>query len=211
MNIENHVLTLGDFTYDLPRLPVDATVRCWSVPAGYAPAGYFVSVQVPGGTVELPACSALDAVLVGQEALPADPDAELADLKRQKKEEVSAVRYSRQVAGVRVGDYIFHTDGEGRASINEAMTHAKLHEDQNGPGTYSVEWKTQGRHDDPQDKWVTLSLAELLTAGLAVGTYVSDCFSRDKAICAAIDAALDEAGVVAAYEDNIDIGWPAQE
>lgn len=70
MQIENHILVIGETTIDLPKLPRRATVKVWTVPAEYQPSGYFVSATMTGDTPEIPACK--DAVLTGTLTLEAD-------------------------------------------------------------------------------------------------------------------------------------------
>ena len=85
MEIINHTLTIDGTQINLPRLPVDATVRAWAVPTEYRPDGYFVSVTTPGTPPERPACRPQDAIPLGDLDYPADPDTALAHAKTAKR------------------------------------------------------------------------------------------------------------------------------
>ena len=84
MQIDNHVLTIGAYSEELPHLPRKATVTVWRVPEEYAASGYFVSVRTAGEPDTIPACDPKDAILLGQMELPAHPDAELAAAKQDR-------------------------------------------------------------------------------------------------------------------------------
>jgi hypothetical protein len=78
------VLTIGDYTQELPHLSVAGTVTVWQVPEEYIPSGYFVSVSWSGSTESIPACSSADAIFLGRLELPAHPDAELEAAKKSR-------------------------------------------------------------------------------------------------------------------------------
>jgi hypothetical protein len=84
MEINNHVLTVGEFTQDLPRLATAATVTVWQVPTEYQTSGYFVAVDIKGDPATLPACDSKDAVLIGVLELPADESAQLEQAKAER-------------------------------------------------------------------------------------------------------------------------------
>jgi hypothetical protein len=82
MQITDHVLTIGDITIDLPRLPQAATVTVYGVPTEYREGGYFVTTTPTGGVPELPACDG--ATLIGTLELEADPGAQLETAKAER-------------------------------------------------------------------------------------------------------------------------------
>ena len=84
MQIDNHVLTISDFTQELPRLATAATVTVWSVPPEYQPSGYFVAVTPTGSPRDMPACDSKDIVLVGSLELAPDAAAQLAAAKAER-------------------------------------------------------------------------------------------------------------------------------
>jgi hypothetical protein len=90
MQIENHILTIEDYTQDLPRLATAATVTVWQVPAEYQASGYFVAIDVIGEPATLPACDSKDAVLIGMLELQADESAQLDQAKIERLEIINA-------------------------------------------------------------------------------------------------------------------------
>lgn len=86
MQITDHVLTINDYTEELPRLPKPATVTAYQVPVEYRASGYFVAVTPSGDIPEVPACDSNDAVLIGTLELPADEAAQLAQAKAERLE-----------------------------------------------------------------------------------------------------------------------------
>lgn len=77
MQITNHTLTIDSVSIDLPKLAVDTTVHVWTVPTEYRGNGYFVSAQIPGQPMEIPACDGRETVYLGKLALEADAAAAL--------------------------------------------------------------------------------------------------------------------------------------
>lgn len=115
-------------------------------------------------------------------------------------------RWDEQTAGVGHGGHVWHSDAEGRASINESLTLAAEYERLTGQ-TWSTRWKAKSG-------FVTVDRAALVAAGLAVGEHVQACFNRESEILQAItDAAAapgaTAASVVAVYDSAIGEGWPA--
>jgi len=90
MQIENNVLIIDGYTEELPLLATAGVVRVWKVPIEYRQSGYFVSVQTPGMPMEIPACADNETQFIGEEKLPPDADAVLAEIKKDKLAEVLA-------------------------------------------------------------------------------------------------------------------------
>ena len=84
MQITDHILTINDYTQELPRLAKPATVTAYQVPAEYRTSGYFVAVTPNGDIPEVPACDSKDAVLIGTLDLPADETAQLDQAKAER-------------------------------------------------------------------------------------------------------------------------------
>lgn len=89
MQIDNHTLTIGTHSEELPRLQTAATVTAWKVPTEYVASGYFVAVRVAGAMATIPACAAADMELIGALDLPADPAAQLAAAKQERMEAIN--------------------------------------------------------------------------------------------------------------------------
>jgi hypothetical protein len=98
-------------------------------------------------------------------------------------------RYEKEVGGVTVSSVPVNTDRETQSKLIAVRILAK--EDVN----YSVDWKGT-------DGFVTLNAATIIAIADAVATYVQACFSREKVLSAAINAAQDPASV------DITTGWP---
>ena len=89
MKIENHILTIGAHSEELPCLPTPATVTAWKVPTEYIASGYFVTVRVADAMATIPACAAADTELIGTLDLPADPAAQLAAAKAERMDAIN--------------------------------------------------------------------------------------------------------------------------
>lgn len=77
MKVENGVLIIGGQSIDLPLTHADARIRVWSVPSDYRENGLFVSVMLPGQPDEIPACSLVDTVYLGELIYPAAESSKL--------------------------------------------------------------------------------------------------------------------------------------
>ncbi|MEI7671018.1 MAG: hypothetical protein WCK00_02775 [Deltaproteobacteria bacterium] len=84
MQIDNHILTVGTHTEELPHLHRVAIVAVWQVPTEYSATGYFVATNRFGEPETIPACAAADAVLLGRLELPAHPEAQLIAAKQDR-------------------------------------------------------------------------------------------------------------------------------
>lgn len=90
MQITDHILTINDYTEELPKLAKPATITAYSVPVEYRDSGYFVAVTPSGDKPEIPACDSKDTVLIGTLELPADEAAQLAQAKAERMEMIAA-------------------------------------------------------------------------------------------------------------------------
>lgn len=90
MQITDHVLTIDDYTEELPRLSKPATVTAYQVPVEYRASGYFVAVTPSGDIPEVPACDSNDAVLIGTLELSADEAEQLKQAKTERLELITA-------------------------------------------------------------------------------------------------------------------------
>lgn len=101
MQITDHVLTINDYTQELPKLAKPATVTAHSVPAEYRASGYFIAVTPNGDIPELPACDSKDAVLIGTLDLPADEAAQLEQAKAERLALIAA-ECDRALAAIKI-------------------------------------------------------------------------------------------------------------
>ncbi|MBP8813121.1 MAG: hypothetical protein KBE25_03755 [Laribacter sp.] len=90
MQINNHVLTIGDISQTLPQLAVPATVDIWSVPADYRGNGHFVAVTPAGQAPEIPACSGAAATLLASLPLEPHPEAVLDAARARHRARINA-------------------------------------------------------------------------------------------------------------------------
>jgi hypothetical protein len=112
----------------------------------------------------------------------------LAEVKAAKLAALAAIRFARETGGT--GG--MRTDRESQSLIVGAALAATL--DPN----YTVEWKSTAG-------WVTLNATQLLAAAQAVRAHVQACFSNERVLAEAIDAAADPSGVMAI---DLGQGWP---
>ncbi len=119
------------------------------------------------------------------------PDAErpLAAIKATRLAELASLRFGHETAGVSG----LRSDRESQALLTGAALAATLDPE------YTVDWKGEGG-------WTTLDATQLLAAAQTVRGHVQACFSNERVLAAAIDAAEDADAVFAI---NLGQGWPS--
>ena len=110
-------------------------------------------------------------------------------IKAARIAELAAVRFARETEGV-AG---LRSDRESQALLTGAALAATLDPE------YTVDWKGEGG-------WTTLDAVQLLAAAQAVRGHVQACFSNERVLAAAIDAAAD---MDAALAIDLGQGWPS--
>lgn len=124
-------------------------------------------------------------------------EAQVADLietlRAEKRAEITATRYVKEVGGVSVGGSVINTDRESQSLIIGAYTAAK-----NGIAD-SFDFKAA-------TGWVTLPAATMIVIGEAVFAHIQGCFTREKELHAQVDGAVTLMDVL-----NINhlSGWPS--
>ena len=125
------------------------------------------------------------------------------------KAKVAARRWDEQTKGVTVpiagAPRRFLSTKEGQTDIGNALQLAQASEAA-GVGAFQMPWKSV-------DGFVTVTLADLVTVGMAIGAHIAGCFAREATIIAALDAAAHAEGATAyAVRDTLaaelDAGWP---
>lgn len=111
---------------------------------------------------------------VPDEPLPPEPTLE--ELKAQKKQDIAALRYEREIEGVDVNGVLIDTGRDSQALITGAALAAML--DKN----YSLNWKTTGG-------FIHLTAPEIIAVAQAVRAHVQACFDREGELVALVDAA----------------------
>lgn len=109
-------------------------------------------------------------------ALPTPPEPTLDELKAQKKAEIAAARYEREIAGVEINGVLIDTGRDSQALITGAALAAMLDSE------YSLNWKTAVG-------FIHLSASEIIAVAQAVRTHVQTCFDREGELAALVDAA----------------------
>lgn len=130
------------------------------------------------------------------------------DWKEQPKEHVAVVetlkgrvaakRYTIETGGVDFGNgSVVQSDREDQSMINGAITFFALN-----TAVKDVDFKAKSG-------WVKMTKAQVTAIAGPIGLFVQACFSRERAICEAIDAAgEDTVAAITAYKAAIDLGWP---
>lgn len=133
-------------------------------------------------------CTAYDAMDVYAEVMavwgeaptvpddPLPPEPTLDELKAQKKAEIAAARYAREIAGTTVNGITIDTGRDSQALITGAALAAVIDSD------YSLNWKTGSG-------FIHLTAPEIIAVAQAVRAHVQSCFDREGELAALVDAA----------------------
>ncbi|CAO99377.1 DUF4376 domain-containing protein (plasmid) [Azospirillum brasilense] len=137
-------------------------------------------------------------IVPGQDGRPTFYTPTLDDTKADRKAAATARRQTERDRGVVVNGNRWHSDKGSADDIATAVAMARLQEAGQGDGTFRTIWKTA-------DGFVSVTLSDLLAAGLAVGNFVQACFANEAVIYAAIDAAetIEDVNAV-----SLESGWP---
>jgi len=98
----------------------------------------------------------------------------LDDLKKAKKSEIAASRYTTETAGIKYGNYFIATDRDSQALITGAALAAIR------DSAYTVRWKTS-------DGFVPLTAAQVIEIAQVVRDHVQDCFDKEAVYDESID------------------------
>lgn len=116
------------------------------------------------------------------------------EVRADRKEELAALRYEKETAGITVGGAPIRTDRTSQALINGAYSYSLLN-----PAVV-IDWKTTS------GIWVQIDAPTIAAIAGAAAAHVQACFSAEKVHAQALDG-LATAAEVAAYDLNT--GWPA--
>jgi hypothetical protein len=100
----------------------------------------------------------------------------LEDIKAIKRAEIANARWSAEVGGVEVGGISIDTSRESQALITGAALQAMIDKD------YVCQWKTAAG-------FVTLDAEAIMAVAVAVREHVQECFNREAALSAEVEAA----------------------
>lgn len=176
-----HVAFMALLAGTLWRLEKNDTAQAW------------VAIEV-NSTIERFNFTRIDFPDAQPPILPAYVRPTLAEAITEKLAALSALRYTKETAGINVGGSKIKTDRESQAALTGAYTTLKNNLLQ------SIDWKADG------GAWVSLALAQVEPMAQAVAAHVQACFTREKAHAQAI-AGLTTVAQVDAYD--ISTGWPA--
>ncbi|CAK0753422.1 hypothetical protein CCP4SC76_2460005 [Gammaproteobacteria bacterium] len=128
-------------------------------------------------------------LLEDPEPAPQDPN----QLRQSRKIDLAAIRFEYETSGITLDGNQIATDRQSQALINGAYSYSLI--DPN----LSIDWKANN------GAWVALGASEVAGIALSVANHVQQCFSREKALCAALDAAnsIEEINAV-----DLTAGWP---
>lgn len=128
MQIDNHTLTIGAHSEELPRLSTAATITVWKVPTEYVASGYFVAIRIAGAMAIIPACAAGDTELLGTLDLPADAGAQLAAAKQERMDAINK-SCARELAAIAET----YPDGEVKSWPQQVAEAAAIALDETAP------------------------------------------------------------------------------
>ncbi len=137
------------------------------------------------GMVELPPAPPFDARWYFAPGAPRPLDA----IKAARLAELASIRFGHETAGV-AG---LRSDRESQSLLTGAALAASLDPE------YTVDWKGESG-------WTTLDAVQLLAAAQTVRGHVQACFSNERILAAAIDAAADMDAFLAI---DLSQGWPS--
>lgn len=123
-------------------------------------------------------------------ALHPSPAPTFDELKGQKKAEIAAARYEREIVGVTVNGILIDTERDSQALITGAALAAMLDEN------YTLNWKTARG-------FIHLTAPEIIAVAQAVRAHVQVCFDREAELCTLVDVAETKEDL-----DEIIISWP---
>lgn len=114
--------------------------------------------------------------------------------KATRKAEAAAIRWERETGGITVAGLFVPTDRTTQDRVDQIV---KAYDDGDIAG--SIDFKAG-------EAWVSIGESELRAIKAAGAQHIQACFSREKEICALIDAAADAAALAAI---DLNSGWPA--
>lgn len=148
----------------------------------------FVVCDIPDGWDE----SLRDAAEWVNGAIVINPEIQLSRMKSAKIDELSALRYQHETAGITLSGMIIETDRQSQALITGAWSFSQLNP------AVMIDWKGV-------NGWIQVDAATIAAIAGAVATHVQACFSSERVHAEAI-AALETREEVAAYD--LTTGWP---
>lgn len=119
----------------------------------------------------------------------------LADLKKERRDDLAEKRYRVETGGIVVGGEPIDTTDRSKVLINGSYNLSLQNVETPG---FAVPFKTV-------NGWVNIPASDMIAIGSAVGWHVLNCFAREQELSALIAAATTNAEVEAI---DIESGWP---
>jgi hypothetical protein len=119
-------------------------------------------------------------------------DIPLSEVKATKQAELAAIRYQHETAGITISGMTIETDRESQALITGAYCTSLLNP------SVLIDWKGG-------NGWTQIDAATIAGIAGAVSTHVQACFSNERTLSEAIEAAET---VEAVQAIDLTIGWP---
>jgi hypothetical protein len=116
----------------------------------------------------------------------------LTEMQAQRLAELAALRYEKETAGIILNGATIETNRESQALINGAWSYSQLNP------TVLIDWKAESG-------WIQIDAATIAGIAGAVAAHVQACFSNERTLSEAINAAETVAAVQAI---DLTIGWP---
>lgn len=106
---------------------------------------------------------------------------------------LSALRYEKEVAGIRFGGVFIPTDRQTCSILTGAYVQAV------GNPNFAIKFKS------PDGTFTPINAGQIIAVGNAVTAHVQACFDQESVLSAAIHACFNQAELTAI---NIETGWP---
>ena len=148
----------------------------------------FVVCDIPDGWDE----SLRDAAEWVNGAIVINPEIQLSRMKSAKIDELSALRYQHETAGITLNGMTIETDRQSQSLITGAWSISQINP------AILIDWKGA-------NGWVQIDAATITAIAGAVAAHVQSCFSAERIHAEAI-LALETSEEVAAYD--LTTGWP---
>ena len=148
----------------------------------------FVVCDIPDGWDE----SLRDAAEWVNGAIVINPEIQLSRMKSAKIDELSALRYQHETAGITLNGMTIETDRQSQSLITGAWSISQINP------AILIDWKGA-------NGWVQIDAATITAIAGAVAAHVQACFSAERIHAEAI-LALETSEEVAAYD--LTTGWP---
>jgi len=117
----------------------------------------------------------------------------VSEVKTQRLNELTAIRYQHETAGIALNGATIKTDLDSQAKINGAWSAAQM------DPAILIDWKAE-------TGWIQIDAATISGIAMAVASHVQACFSNERVLSTAIAAATT---IEALNAVDLTVGWSA--